>query len=146
MIVTASITTGVARVTHGLKESLALVDEILAAEHADWESTMSIGDVEFHTTKEGPFPNNQMRVSVSPVAGYAALSYTDHDAKGHPIVNSFNPQRPLPEVFLVFNGTTGATFPRTAAIPIEEARKALVEWVKTRTLPTCIEWRPYDVY
>lgn len=146
MIVTALLTTGVARVSDGLRESLALIDEVLSTEHVDWESTLSVGDVEFHTSREGPFPNNQMRVSVSPSTGYAALNYTDHDDPDHPIVNSFNPRRPLPEIYLIFNGTTGSIFPRTAAISIAEARKALVEWIETRARPTCIEWRPYDVF
>ncbi|MBV9314065.1 MAG: hypothetical protein JO100_10065 [Pseudonocardia sp.] len=63
-----------------------------------------------------------------------------------PIANSFTSRRPLPDVDLIFNGTTGAVFPRTAAIPIADARKALVEWLGTRERPTCIEWRPYDAY
>lgn len=146
MIVTTLLTTGVARVSRGLSECLALVDEILRIEHVDWESTLSVGDVEFRSSKEGPFPNNQMRVSASPSAGYAALSYTDHDDPNHPMFNSFNPSRPLPEVFLVFNGATGLIFPRTAAILIADARKALIEWVATRERPTCIEWRPFDLY
>ncbi|WP_442912734.1 Imm1 family immunity protein [Kutzneria sp. CA-103260] len=146
MIVTALLTTGVARVSRGLTESHALIEEILCLDHADWESTMAVGDVEFHTSKEGPFPNSQMRVSVSPSAGYAALNYMDHDDPDHPVVNSFNPIRPLPEVFLIFNGSTGAIFPRTAAIPISDARNALIEWLDTRSRPTCIQWRPYDRY
>lgn len=146
MIVTASLTTGLARVSRGSAESRALIEEILSVEHANWESTLSVGDVEFYSSKEGPYPNNQMRVSASPSAGYAALNYMDHDDPQHPIFNSFNPRRPLPDVFLIFNGSTGAVFPRTAAIPIVDARRALVEWIETRTRPTCIEWRPYDLY
>lgn len=146
MIVTALLTAGVARVSRGLSECRALMEEILRTEHADWESTLSVGDVEFRSSKEGSFPNNQMRVSVSLSAGYAALNYMDHDDSDHPIFNSFNPKRPLPEVYLIFNGATGSIFPRTAAIPIEDAREALTEWVETRARPTCIEWRPYDLY
>lgn len=146
MIVTALLTTGVAQVSHGLDECIALIDEILQIDHVDGESTLSVGEVEFHSSKEGPFPNNQMRVSVSLPTGYAALNYMDHDNRDHPIFNSFNPKRPLPEVYLIFNGTTGSVFPRAAAIPIAEAREALIEWVKTGVRPTCIEWRPYDLY
>ena len=146
MIVTALLTSGVAKVSRGLNESLSLIGEVLGMEHTDWESTLSVGDVEFHSSKDGPFPNNQMRVSVSPSAGYAALNYTDHDDPVHPVVNSFNRRRPLPEVYLIFNGSTGSIFPRTAAIPIPAAREALIEWVKTRARPTCIEWRPYAAY
>jgi hypothetical protein len=146
MIVTASLTTGVARVTHGEPESVRLIDAILRMDHIDWETTLFVGDVEFHRTKDGPFPNHQLRISVRPSAGLAALNYMDHDDPKMPIANSFNPKRPLPEVDLIFNGTTGAVFPRTAAIPIADARKALIEWLETRKRPTCIDWRPYDSY
>lgn len=146
MLVTASLTTDVARVTHGMAESVRLIDEILKLDHVEWETTLSIGDVEFHRTKDGPFPNHQLRISVRPSAGFAALNYMDHDDPHVPIANSFNPKRPLPEVDLIFNGDTGTVFPRTALIPVADARKALIEWLETRRRPTCIEWRPYDAY
>ena len=70
----------------------------------------------------------------------------DHDDPQMAIANSYNPKRPLPDVALVFNGATGALFPRSAAIPIAAAGRALVEWLTTRKRPTCIAWRPYDAY
>jgi hypothetical protein len=146
VIVTASLTTGIARVTHGITASSQLVDEVLRTDHVEWETTMYVGDVEFHCTKDGPFPNHQLRISVRPSAGYAALNYMDHDDPQIPIANSFNPRRSLPGVRLIFNGSTGSVFPLSAAIPIADARKALAEWLTTRRRPTCIEWRPYDGY
>jgi hypothetical protein len=146
LVLTASLTTGVARVTHGLRESARLVDEILKLDHKDWETTLLVGDVEFHQTSEGPYPDRQMRISVQPSAGYAALNYADNTDPKMSIANSYNPRRPLPEVYLIFNGTTGAVFPRAAAIPIADTRNALNEWLRTRQRPTCIEWRPYDTY
>lgn len=146
MLLTASLTTGVARVTSGMPESTELVDEILRSDHVDWETTLIVGDVEFHRSKDGPYPDHQLRISVRPSAGFAALNYMDNNDPVMPIANSFNPKRPLPDVNLIFNGTTGAIFPRTAAIPIEDARAALIEWLETRKRPTCIEWRPYDSY
>ncbi|TCO64994.1 Imm1 family immunity protein [Actinocrispum wychmicini] len=146
MILTASLSTGVARVTNGMHESVRMIDEILIIEHAEWETTLSVGDTEFRRTKDGPYPNHQLRISVSPSTGLAALNYMDHDDPHMPIANSYNPNRPLPAVDLVFNGSTGAVFPRTAAIPIPAARTALLEWLETRKRPTCIEWRPYDKY
>ena len=79
MIVTASLSSGVARVAHGMRESVALIDEILEMSHTDWETIMSVGDVEFHQTKNGPFPNHKLRISVNPAVGLAALNYVDHD-------------------------------------------------------------------
>lgn len=146
MIVTASLTTGVARVVHGLAQSVKLVDAILEMNHAEWETTLFVGEVEFYRSKNGPFPNHQFRVSVSPSTGLAALNYMDHDDPDLPIANSFSLKRPVPAVDLIFNGTTGAVFPRTALIPTFDARSALIEWLQTRTRPTCIEWRPYDAY
>ena len=146
MLLTASLTTGIARVTSGMPESTELVDEILRSDHVDWETTLIVGDVEFHRSKDGPYPDHQLRISVRPSAGFAALNYMDNNDPVMPIANSFNPKRPLPDVNLIFNGTTGAIFPRTAAIPIEDARAALIEWLETRKRPTCIEWRPYDSY
>lgn len=146
MILTASLTTGVARVMNGRLASVRLIDEIMMLDHVDWETTLTVGDVEFHRTKEGPYPNHQLRISVRPSTGLAALNYMDHDDAEMPIANSFSPKRPLPAVDLVFNGTTGAVFPRTAAISIADARTAVVEWLDTRKRPTCIEWRPYDAY
>jgi hypothetical protein len=70
----------------------------------------------------------------------------DHDDPEMPIANSFNPKRPLADVNLVFNGSTGSVFPRTAAIPVGDARRALIEWLETWKRPKCIEWRPYDAY
>jgi Immunity protein Imm1 len=139
-ILTASLTTGVVQVAHGLSASLALIDEILKIEHTEWETTLSVGDTEFHQTTEGPYPDHQMRVSAQPSVGYAALNYTDHVS----MANSYNPDRPLPTVFLVFKGGIGSLFSPTAAILIEGARKALHEWLRTRQRPTCIEWQPYD--
>jgi hypothetical protein len=145
-ILTASLTNGVARVTHGIHASTMLIDEILATEHDDWETTLLVGDVEFRRSREGPFPNHQFRVSVRPATGYAALNYMDNDDPLMSIANSYNTRRPLPEVDLIFSGDTGAVFPRTAAISIARARMALTEWLETRKRPQCIEWRPYDIY
>lgn len=143
-ILTASLTTGVARVAHGMQESAALIDEILTLDHADWETILLVGDTEFHQTADGPYPDHQMRVSVQPSTGYAALNYTNNNDTDMYIANSHNPIRPLPNVYLLFNGETGFVFPRTAAIPIADARDALMEWLRTRQRPTCIEWRPFD--
>jgi Immunity protein Imm1 len=146
VIVTASLTTGVVRVARGMAASIHLIDEILRTDHVDWETTLFVGDVEFHSTKDGPFPNHQLRVSVRPSTARAALNYIDHDDPQLTIANSFSPELPPPGVRLIFNGSTGSVFPASAAIPIRNARKALVEWLTTRKRPTCIEWRPYDAY
>lgn len=142
---TVSLTNGIACVAHGPKEALLLVDRILRTEHTEWESTLAVGEVEYHTTPQGPFPNHQLCISVSPRAGLAALNYMDNDAE-ESIMNSFNPAHPLPEIDLIFSGSTGGVFPRTAAIPIQDARAALIEWIETRRRPTCVQWRPYDSY
>jgi hypothetical protein len=146
MVLTASLTTGVARVVHGIKESARLVDEILKLEHVAWETTLLVGSREFHQSAHGPYPDNQMRVSVQPRAGYAALSYSDNNDPTMSIANSYNPRRPLPGIYLIFNGKTGTVFPATAAISISDARDALNEWLRTRRRPRCIEWHPYDAY
>lgn len=146
LVLTASLTTGVVRVAHGMRECTDLIDQILTLDHTDWETTLMVGDVEFHQTTEGPYPDHQMRVSVRPSAGYAALNYTNNSDPAMSIANSYNPSRPLPGIYLIFNGDTGAVFPRVAAIPIADARNALNEWLLTRQRPTCIEWRPYDEY
>jgi hypothetical protein len=146
LVLTASLTTGVARVAHGMREAVTLIDEILTLDHKDWETTLLVGDVEFHQTLEGPYPDHQMRVSVRPSAGYAALNYTDNNDPTMSVANSYNPRRPLPGIFLIFNGDTGAVFPQAATVPIDDARNALHEWLRTRQRPTCIEWRPYDTY
>lgn len=143
-VLTASLTSGVAIVTYGMRNSMELIDQILTLEHTQWETTLFVGDEQYYTTKEGPLPNHQMRLSVRASAGFAALSYTDHDHSTTPISNSYSPKRPLPEVDLIFNGTTGLVFPRTALISVTDARRALVEWLATRRRPECIEWRPYD--
>lgn len=145
-IVTASLTIGVARVTHGMRASVCLIDEILSLDHVDWETMLYVGDVEYHSTKHGPYPNHQLRISVRPSAGFAAINYIDHDDTAMPVANSYNPTSPPPEVNLIFSGATGKLFPRTAAIPISEARSALREWLRTWKRPSCIEWRPFDAY
>lgn len=144
MIVTASLSSGIACITRGLTQSSQLVDQILATDHATWETRLYVGDIEYHTSKSGPFPNHQMRVSARPATGYAALNYTDHDDPEMSIAYSYNRQNPPPDVPLIFNGMTGMLFPRSAAIPIPAARQALHEWLHTRKRPTCIEWRPFD--
>lgn len=146
MILTASLTTGIARVAHGMPDSVSLVDQILATNHVRWETTLFVGDVEFHSSKSGPVPNHQFRVSVSPRHNVAALNYMDNDDSDMPIANSYNPLRPVPDIDLIFSGSTGAVFPRTALIPIPQARTALLEWLETRSRPTCVEWRSYDAY
>lgn len=145
LVLTASLTSGVARVTRGLRESVALVDEILTLSHTMWETTLSVGDVEFYQDSDGPFPNHQMRVSVRPDANGAALNYMQNDEPKMSMANSYNPGVEIP-VDLIFNGTTGAVFPRSAVISVGDARRALNEWLRTRRRPTCIQWRPYDNY
>src|SRR3954447_3661739 len=146
MIVTASLTTGVARVAHGMAAALLLVDYVFQTEHSEWETTMYIGDAEFHRTSDGPFPSHQLRITARPSTGFAALNYIDHDDPHMTIANSFNPQQPPPDVRLIFNGTTGSVFPRSAAIPIAHARAAVAEWLRTRKRPTCIAWQSFDNY
>ncbi len=146
VIVTAVLTTNIGRVARGLRESLDLINEILMTDHTDWETILYVGDEEFWITKAGPIPNHQLRISVRPSAGFAAINYTDHDDPAMPIANSFNPKCPVPEVDLIFNGSTGSVFPRAAAISIPDTRAALTEWLKTRERPTCIQWQRYDAY
>ncbi|WP_370942552.1 Imm1 family immunity protein [Amycolatopsis sp. cg5] len=143
---TASLTNEVACVARSMRESLELIDDTLKLEHLDWESVLYVGDTEYYQTKSGPVPNHQMRVSVRPSSGYGALNYMDHSDSGTPIMNSYNPKRPLPSIDLVFNGSTGAVFPQTAILPIADIRRALVEWIETRSRPTCIKWLPYDMH
>jgi hypothetical protein len=144
VVITASLTTGAVRVTHGFPQCQALIEEVLTLDHADQETILWIGDVAYYSSKEGPFPNQQMRVSVKPSAKCAALSYTDHDNPTASIVNSFNSGPDMPEVLLIFNGDTGDVFPQSAVIPIVDARTALLEWLRTRSLPTSVAWRPLD--
>jgi hypothetical protein len=145
LVITASLTSGVARVTHGLRASVSLIDEILTLNHTEWESTLSVGDIEFYQDSDGPYPNHQMRVSVNPSANGAALNYMHNDEPAYSIANSYNPG-PEIDVDLIFSGTTGAVFPRSAVISILDARRALNEWLRTRRRPACIEWRPHDTY
>jgi Immunity protein Imm1 len=144
MTITASLTTGIVRVAHGPTAAASLLDEIIETDHVDWETTMSVGAVEFHRTKAGPYPNHQLRISVRPSIGFAALNYMDHDDPLLPIAISYNPRVPRPRLYLVFNGSTGSVFPRAAAVPVSDARNALAEWTETWKRPTCIEWRPFD--
>ncbi|WP_237048376.1 Imm1 family immunity protein [Lentzea guizhouensis] len=146
MIVTAILTTQIGRVARGIIECTQLIEQVLHTEHTDWETLLSVGDVEFYSERSGPYPNHQLRVSASPRNNIAALSYIDHDDPALSIANSHNPDDNSPFVALVFNGETGAVFPRSALIPIPRARAALMEWLNTRTRPTCIEWVPYDQY
>lgn len=146
LVLTASLTTGVARAAHGIREATSLIDHILATDHKDWETTLLVGDIEFHQSTDGPFPDQQMRVSAQPSTGFAALNHTDNANPDVTIANSYNPRRPLPDLYLIFNGATGSVFPRTAAIPVQDARNALIEWLRTRRRPTCVAWRPYDAY
>lgn len=143
-VVTALLTTHVGRATFSMRDCVALIEEVLTLDHVDLETTLWIGDEEYHTGTDGPYPNSQMRVSVRPSEKCAALSYTDHDHPGMSIVNSHNPTPILSDVLLIFNGDTGSVFPRSAVISISDARNALLEWLRTRSLPTCIEWQPFD--
>lgn len=142
-VLTALLTTGVVRVTQTMRDGVALIEEILALNHVDQETSLWVGDVEYHSSKNGPFPNHLMRVSVQPSTGCAALSYTDHDDPTVSLVNSFNSGPDLPEVYLIFNGDTGDVFPQSAVITIADARAALLDWLRTRSLPTNINWRPF---
>lgn len=146
LVLTATLTSGISCVTRGMSESVRLVDQIMRLDHTDWETILLIGDAEYQHPIDGQYPDAQMRVSVQPSTGYAALNYTDNNDPTMAIANSYNPARPLPGVYLLFNGDMGSVFPLTAAIPIDDARRALHEWLRTRQRPTCIEWRPYDHY
>lgn len=140
---TAALTTGLACVKSGLHDCTRLMDRVLATDHTDWESTMFIGDEEYFRTKKGPFPNHQLRISVDPLRGFAAIAYMDHDDLKMPLAYSLNPRQPAPQVDLIFSGATGAFFPRTCAIPLADARQALIEWLNTRKRPNSIKWCAY---
>lgn len=143
LVVTATLTSNVSRVTHGMRASVDLIDEILALEHRAWESTLYVGDVEYFTSsKDGPYPNCQMRVSARPSAGVAALYYVDHDDDEMSAAYSRATVPQLKNAYLVFNGETAGVFPQDAIIPIVDARAALVEWLSTRKRPMCIDWKP----
>jgi hypothetical protein len=124
-------------------EAIALVDEMLALDHESGESTLLIGDAEYFTSKDGPYPNHQMRVSVRPHQGIAALHYVDHDdavmSAAYSYSSSFSSQPP--EVYLIFRGDTGRLFPQQSIISIADARAAILEWLRTGQRPRCIEWR-----
>lgn len=143
VVLTALLTTGVVRVMHGMTQCAALIEEILTLDHVDQETNLWIGDMEYHRSKDGPFPNHLMRVSARPSVQCAALSYTDHDDPTASLVTSFHSGQDLPEVYLIFNGETGDVFARSAVIPLVDARNALLEWIRTRSLPTNINWRPF---
>lgn len=146
MIVTATLTTQIGRVARGIIECTQLIDQVLKIEHTEWETLLYIGDEQYYSESKGPYPNHQLRVSASPMRGVAALNYTDHDDPMMTIANSINVGGLSYAVDLVFNGDTGAVFPQSAVIPIEDAHAALVEWISTRKRPKCIEWVPYDKY
>ncbi|SFQ75471.1 Imm1 family immunity protein [Amycolatopsis rubida] len=146
MILTAALATGIAVAAEGKNAAAALVDQILDIDHTEQESVLCVGEQEFYTSKKnGPFPNHQFLVSVSTVYALAALTYRDHDDPVMPIANSYNSERPLPELDLICDGETGAVFPRTALIPVSLARMGLLEWLDTWKRPACIEWRPCKV-
>jgi hypothetical protein len=145
-VLTASLTTNVARVACGIRESKSLIDEVLKLDHIKWETTLMVGAVEFHQTRDGPFPDHQMRVSVRPSVGYAALNYTDNEDPEMSIANSYSPSHPPVGIYLIFSGAAGSVFPPSAAVRIADARNALNEWLRTRRRPTCIQWARYDYY
>jgi Immunity protein Imm1 len=144
VVVTASLTTGIACVASGAVDCLRLVDQVLQLDHIEWETSLYVGDFEFYRSKDGPYPNHQLRISVRPSAGFAALAYIDHEDSLMSVAVSINRQQLGPDVHLVFNGSTGAVFPRVAAIPVSEAHRALAEWLESRRRPTCISWVPLD--
>jgi hypothetical protein len=146
LIVTATLTSGVSCVVHGLRGAENLVEEILVMEHGEWETILLAGDAEYFQSSAGPYPDAQMRVSVRPSLGVAALNYSDNSDPVMALANSYNPKPHFPEIYLIFSGSTGAVFPYSAAISIADARYALQEWLVIRKRPTCIEWRPYDKY
>lgn len=141
LVVTASLTSDVARVARGMHESIELIDEILGLDHETWESTLHVGNIEYHTSKDGPYPNNLMRVSVRPTAGVAALHYVDHDDTDMSASYSYTASSPTFRIYLVFSGESGRLFPQSATISVADARAALVEWLHTRKRPLCIDWR-----
>lgn len=145
-VLTATLATGVALVERGIANCSRLIDRVLVLDHSTSETILWIGDAAFYQTADGPYPNSQMRVSALPHSGYAALSHADNRNPVLAIANSYNPKTPSPDIHLVFNGETGAVFPRNAAIPIVDARRALNEWLRTRQRPECIKWIPYDEY
>ncbi|WP_394622089.1 Imm1 family immunity protein [Lentzea sp. JNUCC 0626] len=130
-------------VTHGETRSFELIDAVLSMDHDTWETILYVGSEEFRQTEGGPYPNHQLRISVNPRRGYAAINFQDHDDPALPNANSFNPEPTPADLFLVFSGNTGAVFPSSAAIEVEQARAALRQFVVTRKRPTNIQWRPY---
>ena len=146
VVITASLTNGLARVEYGMPAAVALVDEVLKLNHIHWETTLYVGQTEFYRTKAGPLPNHQLRISVRPSAGVAALNYMDHDDPRQPISNSSNTRYHVFDVDLIFNGSTGLVFPRTAVLPIPDVRRALIEWLHTWQRPRCVDWQPFDSY
>ncbi|WP_133853418.1 Imm1 family immunity protein [Labedaea rhizosphaerae] len=147
LIVTAALTTRVVRVARGRDAAIELVDEILSMDHRDRETSLSIGDVEFYQSKTGgPFPNHQFRLSVRPSSAVGACNYIDNLDLIMPVAYSWNPDKSWPDVDLILNGSTGAVFPPWSVISIDDVCRSLLEWLDTQKRPTCIQWRPSELW
>jgi hypothetical protein len=96
------------------------------------------------------WPNNYLYVSVNTAEGYGALKWwtsnipdgarTDDTSRF--IWTSGNPNPPSSDPMLIADPGTPSYYPRQAAIPSYQVRKALEEFCQERTgaRPECIPW------
>lgn len=91
--------------------------------------------------EDGPaFPDaGRLRVSIDVSRGWGALNYFYPDDPDG-LADSLNPDTDENTPVLPFD-TDGIDFPRSASLPLETVREAVIEFCRTGVRPTCVQWQ-----
>lgn len=125
-------------------------DQLIEAALAEESYPLGVQRVLYDQDTSRPHPSNwypDTALVVTVNRGWGALYYRDFDETGQlRAAITRNPQPLATARELLFDPEAGATYPLNAAIPVDQLRMAIREYLETGTRPTSVRWREPDRY
>ncbi|MCP2333568.1 Immunity protein Imm1 [Actinoalloteichus cyanogriseus DSM 43889] len=124
-------------------ERATLARLVVDEPHPDWASLLYVCDHRVADDVRGP--DWQLRVSTDPARGIGAMNWigpVPSDELGP--WDTFNPFADPQAQPILFDGSVPSYFPPSAALPIEDVRRAVAEHLCTGLRPECVRWQPGD--
>ncbi|MFI0468400.1 Imm1 family immunity protein [Saccharopolyspora sp. 5N102] len=85
-------------------------------------------------------PGHQLRVNVDESAAWGAINFVA-EGEGGGAWDTHNPEPPADVPTVWFDATTPTPFERSAVLPIDSIRDAVVEFCRTGRRPVCLQWQ-----
>lgn len=145
MILNASIANEEFQSAEQGEQAQTLIEKLLTADHSSWESRLYLTEAVIGPDEvdEDWLPPHEVTLAVDPKAGYGAIRWVGIEPPEGPYVTHNSAAEP--EVELLADGGTPHYFPRSAALPLSDIRKALLEFVSTCKRPGAVQWQEFNL-